>query len=116
MSEEIPPPLIPGHRHSPDEQLMIPFNIANLARLQLEYLSRTRALSDTHRKTLSTWLSQYNSYLSNYILENYGPSAVQYADEVSRQTVNRMNDKITETHEKAARDIFERLEGEFHDE
>lgn len=115
----IPPPLTPGQPQRPDpsdDELMIPWKIANAPRLQLEFLSKSSALSKRHRDALAEWLLGYNDYIARYLAANYGPEAVQAADAISRSTVNRMNANQAAAQEKAERALFENLERDFKDE
>lgn len=116
---DIPPPLQPGQprpRRDDDDELLLPWKLADAPRLQLEFLSRSTALNKSHREAVRDWLSGYNAYVARYLTERYGPDAVQAADAISRGTASRMNENQQAAQEKAERALFEKLEKDFKDE
>jgi hypothetical protein len=107
----IPPPLVPGQPNSQDpDRLMIPFKLADAPRLQLEFLARSKSIGEPQRIAISSWLSDYNRHLVNWIHSAYGPTGVKAADELSRATANRMNENANAEQRRAERDLFSSLE------
>jgi hypothetical protein len=92
---------------------MIPWRLADSPRLQLEFLSRSDALSERNRKAVRDWLSSYNSYISHYLQSAYGAEGVRAANEISRTTAQKMNENQVTAREKLERDLFKKLEEEF---
>lgn len=116
MTNDIPPPLQPTPRGYDDDEIMIPWKVADAARLQLEFLARSEALGQAHREAVRAWLTNYNRYVAAWIGNTYGPDAIQAADAISRSTAERMNANLVEAQRKAEKDLFEKLEEELKDE
>lgn len=111
-SDDIPPPLNPVPK-SPPADLMLPWRLADAARLQLEFLASSEALNDKDRQSVRDWLDSYNSYIARWLYAKYGPDAVQAANEISRATAQKMNENQEMSMKKAEHDLFQKLEEDF---
>lgn len=110
---DIPPPLVPGGSQPESDELMIPFKMADAVRLQLEFLSRSRALADTHRDALRSWLDGYNRHMAGWIFRTYGEQGVAAADALSKESARRMNANHQAAQQEAERELFNKLERDF---
>lgn len=112
--DEIPPPLIPDPPQPPQssDTLYLPFLLADAPRLQLEFISRHKALPQAHREAIKDWLRGYNTRMLKWLHDNYGPEAVRAADALSRQSAQRINENQKAAQERAIRELFDHLEKE----
>lgn len=116
---EIPPPLMPdqpSRDESDNDAIFLPFLLADAPRLQLDFISRHKALPQAHRDALREWLRGYNTRLLKWIHDNYGADAVRAADAMSRAAGQKINANQKLAQEKAERDLFDHLEKDFKDE
>lgn len=111
---DIPPPLTPEPPR--DDTIYVPFLLADAPRLQLDLLSRHTALPQAHRDSIREWLVGYNSHLSKWIHQNYGPAAVKAADALSRAAAQKIAGNQRKAQAEAERDLFNRLENDFKNE
>lgn len=108
MSDEIPPPLVPQPPR--DDTIFIPFQLADAARLQLEFLAKSSVMAKHHREAIAEWLRGYNSRLASWVQANYGPEGLRAADAMSRATAQRMNRLQRHAQDQAERELFNSLE------
>ena len=95
---------------------MLPFALADAARLQLDFLSHNKALPAVHRDSIAKWLRGYNNRLVKWLHENYGPEGVKAADAMSRSVGRAMFQLQSEAQAQTEREIFGRLEEEMNGE
>jgi hypothetical protein len=109
VNDEIPPPLVP-QPPSRDDTIFIPFQLADAARLQLEFLAKSSVIAKHHREAIGEWLRGYNSRLAGWVHNNYGPEGLRAADAMSRATAERMNKLQRHAQDQAERELFNSLE------
>lgn len=112
---DIPPPLVPDHPTPRNDELMIPFKMADAVRLQLEFLARSRALADTHRQSIRSWLDGYNRHMAGWLFRTYGEEGLAAADALSKESAQRMSANQTAAQQEAERKLFNELERDFKD-
>lgn len=114
---DIPPPLIP--EPSPEaigEHLYIPYLLADAPRLQLDLLSRHKALPMSHREAIRQWLHHYNTRLLKWIHDTYGMEAVKAAEAMSRSAAQTISANQRKAQEKLERELFSNLEEEMREQ
>lgn len=109
--KKIPPPLNPPKpvNNMPDT-LDLPFELADQPRIVLDFLARNSELDTEHRELIAGWLLEYNQYLADWIMGNYGWSGVFYANMLSQDVSRRFYASMGEQMQGHMDSLFEFLE------
>lgn len=114
----IPPPQIPSGADDDrdDSVLLIPFVLADAARLQLEYLSEHPVIPEDARVAISDWLKRYNRELVGWLRDELGEEAVVAANALSRYAAEMMNRHAAQAMSDGEDELFSFLEREMGNE
>lgn len=79
-----------------DEWITVPFRVAEAARVSIYTIASRPELPDSIRWWIAQWLTNYNSYLVNYMKENYGPDIFPILDDITHEVMPESDEEYEE--------------------
>lgn len=96
-----------------DDWITVPFRIAEASRLSIYTIGSHPELPDSLRVWIAGWLGNYNSALTSWFEENYGPDIFEHLARITQQVLRESSEAAIEDHAKVETDAFARWESEF---
>lgn len=98
---------------SSDEWLVMPFGLQETCRISMYAIASHPDLTDNLREAIRSWLTRYDSALSAWFLEHYGPDVFKILESVSTGVHERSEQNARREQDERQHKAFKRWEQEF---
>lgn len=97
----------------PNDWVVMPYRIAEAARISLHTIAMHPDVPDSLRLWIGTWLYNYNSALSTWFQGHYGPDVFPILNAISQQVRSRSERTAVEEHNQNVDEAFNKWEQQF---